>query len=349
MKIRESHIIGLLIGAISVLAIFLLIVSLDLDSAVTTPHAALTPTLSQTVHLPQVLSQSGVAPTSVPTSTPTRTPRYTPTSTPTSSTTNTPTHAPTPTSTPIPATLTPTSTVVPDQYSYLVVNEYPHDPQAFTQGLVFENGYLYEGTGLYGSSSLRRVGLETGEVLQMVELPSDYFGEGITIYDGNKIAQLTWREGVGRIYDKVDFELLGKLNYATEGWGLTYDGSQLIMSDGTSTLHYLDPETLQEVSTVEVTDNQGPVERLNELEYINGQILANVWITDRIAVIDPTTGRVTAWIYLQGLLSPEEAEEADVLNGIAYDVDADRLFVTGKLWPSLFEIELVPAASGGND
>jgi glutamine cyclotransferase len=230
----------------------------------------------------------------------------------------------------------------------VVVNEYPHDPQAFTQGLVFEDGYLYEGTGLYGFSSLRRVELETGEVLEMVGLPSDYFGEGITIYDGNKIAQLTWREQVGFIYDKVDFGLLDRFTYATEGWGLTYDGSRLIMSDGTSTLHYLDPATLEEINTVEVIDAGGPVARLNELEYIKGEIYANVWSTDRIAIIDPTTGRVTAWIDLQGLLSPEEAEEADVLNGIAYDADADRLFVTGKLWPSVFEIELVPVASGGN-
>jgi glutamine cyclotransferase len=246
------------------------------------------------------------------------------------------------------ATHTPTPTPVRDEYSYLVVNEYPHDPQAFTQGLVFEDGCLYESTGLYGSSSLRQVALETGEILQIVELPPEYFGEGIAIYDGNKIAQLTWRSRVGFIYDKADFKLLDQFTYATEGWGLTYDGSRLIMSDGTSTLHYLDPETLEEVSTVEVIDTDDPVERLNELEYIKGEIYANVFTTDMVAVIDPTTGRVTAWIDLQGLLGPEQAEEADVLNGIAYDAGADRLFVTGKLWPSLFELELVPIANGGD-
>lgn len=350
MRIREGRTVGLFIGAIFVLAIFLLIVSVDLEGAVTAPHAALTTTPSRTVHLPQVLSNSSPARTSVPTSTPTRTPSSTPTPTPTSTPTHSPTHMPTPTGTPTPAaTPAPTSAVVPDEYSYFVVNEYPHDPQAFTQGLVFEDGYLYEGTGLYGFSSLRQVALETGEILHMVELPSDYFGEGIAIYDGNKIAQLTWRQQVGFIYDKVDFELLGEFRYTSEGWGLTYDGSQLIMSDGTSTLHYLDPATLEEIGTVEVIDTGGPVARLNELEYIKGEIYANIWTTDRIAIIDPVTGRVTAWMDLQGLLSPEEAEAADVLNGIAYDAGADRLFVTGKLWPSLFEIELVPIASGGSD
>jgi glutamine cyclotransferase len=193
------------------------------------------------------------------------------------------------------------------------------------------------------------VALETGEVLQMIELSPEYFGEGIAIYDGNKIAQLTWREHVGFIYDKRDFGLLAEFRYPTEGWGLTYDGSRLIMSDGTSTLHYLDPETLQEVSTVDVVDTDGPVELLNELEYIEDEIYANVWTTDRIAIIDPTTGHITAWVDLQGLLSPEEAETAGVLNGIAYDASAERLFVTGKWWPSLFEIELVPIARTGDD
>jgi glutamine cyclotransferase len=343
MQTRERNTVGLLIGAVFLLAAVLLIVSVELDGAVTTPHAALTPTSSRTVHLPLALSRSDSARTSVPMKTPTSTRRYTPTPTPT----DTATHPPTLTSTPIPtATHTPTSTPGPDQYSYSVVNEYPHDPQAFTQGLVFEDGYLYEGTGLYGHSSLRRVELETGKVLQMLELSSEYFGEGIAIYDGNKVAQLTWRSQVGFIYDKVDFELLDQFTYATEGWGLTYDGNRLIMSDGTSTLHCLDPETLEETSTLEVIDPDGPVERLNELEYIRGEIYANVFTTDMIAVIDPTTGRVTAWIDLQGLLGPEQAEEADVLNGIAYDAGADRLFVTGKLWPSLFEIELVPDARG---
>jgi glutamine cyclotransferase len=333
LEARESRTLVVLIGAISVLAAALLILSADLDGVVSTPHPALTPPPPWAVHLPLALSRFDSAQTSIPTETPTRTPTYTPTPT------STPTHTPTPTATP-----TPTSPPAPDQYSYLVVNEYPHDPQAFTQGLVFDDGYLYEGTGLYGSSSLRRVALETGQVLKMLELSSQYFGEGITIYDGNKIAQLTWREQVGFIYDKADFDLLDQFTYETEGWGLTYDGTWLIMSDGTATLHYLDPATLEEIRTVEVIDTDGPVQRLNELEYIKGEIFANVWTTDRIAIIDPTTGHVTAWIDLQGLLSPEEAEEADVLNGIAYDADADRFLVTGKRWPTLFEIQLVPVA-----
>ena len=348
METRKRHTVALLIGAIFVLAAILLILLVDLDGTVIIPRAALPSTPSRTVHLPLALSRSDSTRTPIPTNTPTCTPRYTPT--PTNARTSTPTCTVTPTGTPVPtATHTPTVTPVRDEYSYLVIDEYPHDPQAFTQGLVFEDGYLYESTGLYGSSSLRQVALETGEILQMVELPPEYFGEGIAIYDGNRIAQLTWREQIGFVYDKGDFELLNQFTYATEGWGLTYDGTWLIMSDGTPTLHYLDPSTLEEVRTVEVIDIYGPVERLNELEYIKGQIYANIWITNRIAVIDPTTGRVTAQIYLQGLLSPEEAQVADVLNGIAYDPAGDRLFVTGKLWPSVFEIELVPVASGGND
>jgi glutamine cyclotransferase len=342
LEARESRTIVVLIGVVFLLAAALLILSADLDGVVTTPHLALTLTPSWAVHLPLTLSGFDPAGTPVPTNTPTGSATSTPT--PTSTPTSAPTHTPTLTATP-----TPTSPPAPDQYSYLVVNEYPHDPRAYTQGLVFDDGYLYEGTGLYGPSSLRRVALETGQVLQMLELSSQYFGEGIAIYDGNKIAQLTYREQVGFIYDKADFELLDQFTYPTEGWGLTYDGSRLIMSDGTSTLHYLDPATLEDVSTVEVIDTDGPVQRLNELEYVEGEIYANIFTTDRIAVIEPTTGRVTAWIDLQGLLSPEEAAEAGVLNGIAYDADADRLFVTGKRWPALFEIELVPVESGGKD
>jgi glutamine cyclotransferase len=239
--------------------------------------------------------------------------------------------------------------VTPELYSYRVVNEYPHDPGAWTQGLVVDDGYLYEGTGLYGASSIRMVALETGEILRMLPLPAEIFGEGITVYDGDKIAQVTWRNQVGFIYDKASFELLDQFTYPTEGWGLTHDGSQLIMSDGTSTLHFLDPETLEETGTLEVVDAGVPVVRLNELEYIQGEIYANVWLTDWICVIDPATGYVSGWIDLQGLLSPEDAEDADVLNGIAYDTGDERLFVTGKLWPSLFEIELVPAPEGMGD
>ncbi len=226
---------------------------------------------------------------------------------------------------------------------YRVVNTYPHDPRAFTQGLVFADGILYEGTGLRGQSSLRKVDLETGNILRVRQLAAHFFGEGITIY-GNRVIQLTWRARVGFVYDIQTFQLLDTFTYPTEGWGITHDGRSLIMSDGTSTLHFLDPQTFQEVHRLEVHTRDGPVSRLNELEYIQGQIYANVWKTDRIARISPETGEVVGWIDLEGLLRPEDRHRRiDVLNGIAYDVKNDRLFVTGKLWPKLFEIELTAA------
>jgi len=228
-------------------------------------------------------------------------------------------------------------------YTYRIVNTYPHDPGAFTEGLVCEDGSLYEGTGLNGSSSLRKVELETGAVLQIYELPSQYFGEGITIY-GDKIIQLTWKSHVGFVYDRDSFELLQEFSYPTEGWGITDNGTSLIMSDGTSTLHFLDHQTFEETGQLEVSDDHGPVDQLNELEYVQGEIYANVWRTDRIAVIAPETGRVIKWVDLTGLLSPEERSHSDVLNGIAYDAATGRLFVTGKFWPKLFEIELIPVA-----
>ena len=226
-------------------------------------------------------------------------------------------------------------------YSYNIVNTYPHDPDAFTQGLIFEDGALYEGTGLLGHSTLRRAELETGAILQIHELPDQFFGEGITIY-GDKIIQLTWKSNVGFVYDKNSFDLLQQFNYSTEGWGITHNGTCLIMSDGTSTLHFLDPQTFEEISQLAVFADDDPVTRLNELEYVQGEIYANVWQTDRIARIAPETGRVIGWIDLRGLLTAEDrSEPVDVLNGIAYDAEADRLFVTGKLWPKLFEIELI--------
>ena len=235
-----------------------------------------------------------------------------------------------------------TSDTRPVNYTYKILNSYPHDHEAFTQGLVFEDGYLYEGTGLRDRSTLRKVNLETGGVLQMHKLPDQYFGEGVTIY-GDKIIQLTWQSNIGFVYDKDNFELLQEFNYTTEGWGITHDGTHLIMSDGTSTLHFLDPDTFEEIGRLEVFDNGTPVTRLNELEYIKGDIYANIWQTDRIAMISPETGNVTGWIDLEGLLSQEESSEGvNVLNGIAYDTVNDRLFVTGKLWPKLFEIELEP-------
>jgi glutamine cyclotransferase len=227
-------------------------------------------------------------------------------------------------------------------YTYKVVNTFPHDPEAFTQGLVFVDGWLYEGTGRRGQSTLRRVELETGQVVQRRQLPPQFFGEGVTVF-GNRVFQLTWQSNVGFVYEKDSFELIGEFHYSTEGWGLTHDGERLIMSDGTATLHFLDPETLQEISQVQVFDQNGPVVRLNELEYVRGEVYANVWQTDRIAQINPLTGQVMGWLDLTGLLSAEDRQiPVDVLNGIAYDAKNDRLFVTGKLWPKLYEIQITP-------
>lgn len=226
-------------------------------------------------------------------------------------------------------------------YTYKIINKFPHDPNAFTQGLVFEGGALYEGTGLCGHSSLREVKLETGDTLRVLELPVQYFGEGITIHD-DRVIQLTYHSHVGFVYDKESFDLMHEFNYSTQGWGITHDGTHLIMSDGTSTLYLLDPATFEDVGQIEVSDSIGPVTYLNELEYINGEIYANIWNTDLIAIISPQSGNVAGWIDLEGLLRPEDITgRIDVLNGIAYDTDGDRLFVTGKYWPKLFEIELI--------
>ncbi len=226
-------------------------------------------------------------------------------------------------------------------YGYKIINAYPHDPNAFTQGLIYLDGIFYEGTGLKGRSSLRQVDVETGEVLQLRPLPAEFFGEGITVF-GDRLIQLTWKARRGFEYNKDTFEPIREFSYPTEGWGITHDGDQLIMSDGSDTLYFWDPATLAEIGRVQVFDAAGPVVRLNELEYINGEVFANVWKTNRIARINPATGQVTGWIDLSGLLTAaDRTEPVDVLNGIAYDAATDRLFVTGKLWPKLFEIELV--------
>lgn len=222
---------------------------------------------------------------------------------------------------------------------YQIVKIYPHDRQAFTQGLVFLDGVFYEGTGIKGRSSIRRVKPETGEVLQIQKLEDQYFGEGIAVV-GDSLIQLTWQSGVGFVYDKKTFERKRTFTYEGEGWGLVYDGSRLIMSDGTPTLRFLDPQTLKVTSRLEVRDGRLPVEDLNELEMVKGELFANVWPTDRIARINPMTGQVTGWIDLAGLLDPRDAAGVDVLNGIAYDAAGDRLFVTGKQWPKLFEIKI---------
>ena len=227
------------------------------------------------------------------------------------------------------------------EYSYKIVNVYPHDENAFTEGLLIDDGFLYEGTGLYGDSSLRRIELETGEILSLHSLPNQYFGEGIAIV-GNKIVQLTWQSEKGFVYEKETFDLLEVFTYPNEGWGITYDGSQLIMSDGTSTLHFLDPNTFQKAGEIDVLSNNSTVENLNELEYVNGRIYANIWHEEKIAVINPQTGEVEAWIYMSGIQNTESRDSEDVLNGIAYDAQREKLFVTGKHWSHLYEIELIP-------
>jgi glutamine cyclotransferase len=228
----------------------------------------------------------------------------------------------------------------PPTWGYQVVRSYPHDRQAFTQGLLFRQGVFYEGTGLKGRSGIRKVQPETGEVLQFQPLSAEYFGEGITDWKGELI-QLTWQSGLGFVYDLSSFERRRTFSYAGEGWGLTQDGRRIIMSDGSAELRFLDPATLKETGRLTVRDQNGPVSQLNELEYVKGEIYANVWQTERIARISPKDGRVTGWIDLRGLLSPAEKAGTDVLNGIAYDAAGDRLFVTGKLWPRVFEIRLV--------
>lgn len=225
---------------------------------------------------------------------------------------------------------------------YRVIHTYPHDHNAFTQGLIFVDGHLYESTGEDGHSSLRMVDLATGRVLQDAPLENKYFAEGLTNW-GSTLVQLTWLSHVGFVYDRFSFRLLRTFKYNYEGWGLTQDGKNLIESDGSSTLRFLNPTTFKVVRSIYVTDRGKAVQELNELEYIHGEIYANVWHTDRIARISPVTGQVLGWIDLAGLLPPDKHPGPEgVLNGIAYDAAHDRLFVTGKLWPLLFEIKVVP-------
>lgn len=226
------------------------------------------------------------------------------------------------------------------QVSYEVVNSFPHDPTAFLQGLVWHDGFLYESTGLEGRSTLRRVEFPSGKVIKMTRLDPDLFGEGLALV-GNRLIQLTWTTGKGLIYDRDSFSRIGEFTYDTEGWGLAFDGQNLIMSDGSNVLTYLDPQSFKPVKKLSVTMNGRPARQLNELEFIEGEIWANVWQSDLILRIDPATGRVTSYLDLKNLLPPQMRRGGeDVLNGIAYDAAQKRIFVSGKLWPRLFEIRL---------
>jgi glutamine cyclotransferase len=219
-----------------------------------------------------------------------------------------------------------------------VVRSYPHDKDAFTQGLVFRDGALFESTGLNGRSSLRRVDLTTGRVARRISVDRRYFAEGLAAWGAN-LVQLTWETGIAFVYDRATFALLRTFSYQGEGWGLSDDGRQLVMSDGSSTLRFLDPATFTVTRRVTVLDGARPIDHLNELEVVEGLVFANVWLTDRIAAIDPADGRVVGWLDLKGL-APAGATGDAVLNGIAYDAGGKRLFVTGKLWPKLFEIRV---------
>ena len=234
------------------------------------------------------------------------------------------------------------------RYICEVVATWPHDRGAFTQGLVVRNGGFVESTGLNGRSSLREVELKTGRVLKRIELAQEYFGEGMTVI-GDRAFMLTWKHGKGFVYDADTFRLEKEFAYEGEGWGLTTDGHSLILSDGTSRIRFLDPATFKVTRTIDVVEDGKPVRELNELEWIRGEIFANVWQTDRIVRIDPATGQVRGVIDCEGLLStPDRAGEIDVLNGIAYDEASDRLFITGKLWPKIFEVRLKPAPKAKN-
>jgi glutaminyl-peptide cyclotransferase len=224
-------------------------------------------------------------------------------------------------------------------YGYKVVKSYPHDHAAFTQGLQYLDGKFFEGTGLNGRSSIRRVDVATGHVEQKQGVSRDFFGEGITVF-GNQLFELTWQSNIAFVYDKATFKQIKTYPYKGEGWGLTTDGKRLIFSDGSHYLRFIDPATFQETGRIAVTDAGKPIDNLNELEYIKGEVWANVWQTNRIARIDPKTGYVNSWIDMTGVLSAADSADVDVLNGIAYDEKGDRIFITGKLWPRIFEIKV---------
>ena len=230
----------------------------------------------------------------------------------------------------------------PKQYTYKVIQVYPHDPKAYTQGLLFDNGFLYESTGIKGESTLRKVNLQTGVPVMKIDIPPDIFGEGLALVD-DKLIQLTWQDQIAFVYQKSDFKLLKRINYQIrEGWGLTYDGKHLLMTDGTATLYFLDKEYLTEAHRIEVCDHNGKVQQLNELEYINGELWVNVYYSDDILRIDPKTGVVLGRIDMTGLLKSSDKDvDTNVLNGIAFDEKTGKIYVTGKNWPKLFEIQVI--------
>jgi glutamine cyclotransferase len=233
------------------------------------------------------------------------------------------------------------SDMVPKRNGYKVINTYPHDRDAFTQGLIYDKGVFFEGTGQNTGSSLREVELKTGRVIRQHNLDASLFGEGITLYR-DRIYQVTWQNKVGFVYEKSTFNVLNKIYYPTEGWGLTTIDDKIVMSDGTNILYFFEPETFTVVSRIEVYDNDRKVDQLNELEYIKGEIWANIWNTDLIARIDRFSGKVLAYIDLKGILQQSERnQDTDVLNGIAYDQADNRIFITGKKWPKLYEIRLI--------
>ncbi|MEW5909896.1 MAG: glutaminyl-peptide cyclotransferase [Thermodesulfobacteriota bacterium] len=225
-------------------------------------------------------------------------------------------------------------------YGYRIIQTYPHDPKAFTQGLIYRDGFLFESTGINGKSTLRKVRLTTGEVVLQHHLPKKYFGEGLTEFE-DRLIQLTWKSNLAFVYDRISFKLVKAFSFEGEGWGLTQDGNRLIMSDGSAELRILDPKTFKELHRISVLHGKTPISDLNELEFVKGEIFANRWQTDQILRIDSNSGKINGWIDLKGLL-PKKGQDASagVLNGIAYDEVSDRLFVTGKFWPKVFEISL---------
>ena len=233
------------------------------------------------------------------------------------------------------------SNVIPEKFTYKVIKAYSHDSKSYTQGLIYENGFIYEGTGQYGESTLQKYKLQNSELIQSYNLPEDVFGEGIVVYN-NKIYQFTWQSQIAFEFEKSTFKLINKFNFNTEGWGITNLGDNFVMSDGSNTLYVLNPETFSEIKKIEVYDNIGPVNQLNELELIDGKIYANVYQTDNIVIIEPQTGKVTGKINCSGLLDKTKVtKKVDVLNGIAWDQQNNKLYLTGKLWPQIYEVQIV--------